>query len=70
MMYNVFGPARCDGHIERVEHEPGLQVVAEGPADDPSGPGVENDGEEEEACRGRHEGDREMKQMRREDPRW
>jgi hypothetical protein len=57
VMDDAFRPARCDGHIERVEHDTGLQVVAERPADDPTRPGVEIDGEKEEARRGWNERD-------------
>ena len=54
MMYHVFGRARRHGHVE---HEPGLQIIAERPAYDLPGPSVENDGEEEKARRRRYEGD-------------
>jgi hypothetical protein len=69
-MDDVSGLARRDGHVERIEHEPGLRLVAERPADDPARPGIEGrgiegaigsspmaSGEEEATRRGRDERD-------------
>lgn len=59
-------------HVEGVEDELCAQVVRHRPADDAPGPGVEDDGEEQEACRGRHIGDvgdpQQVRRRRREDP--
>jgi hypothetical protein len=49
MMDDVVGLSRRQRHVERVEHDLGLQVGRERPPDDPARPGVENDGEIEEA---------------------
>ena len=50
-------PPLADRHLERVQHELGAQMVGHRPADDPAAPGIEHDGEVEEARGGRHEGD-------------
>src|SRR6185295_4071878 len=47
-------PSLCEGHIECVEDELGLQVSRHRPADDPAAPDVEYDGEEQKAAPGRH----------------
>jgi len=39
------GPAAPQGHLEGVDDELGTDVVGDGPADDPAGPGVEDDGD-------------------------
>ncbi len=50
-------PALCHGHLQRIEHELGAQVVGHGPAHHPTAPGVHHDRQVEEARGGRDEGD-------------
>ena len=56
MMDDVIGLSSHERHIERVENDAGLQVGREGPSDDPTRPGVENDREVEKAGQRRQEG--------------
>jgi hypothetical protein len=44
------GSALFERHIQRVEHEIGLEVVLHRPADDASAPRVDDDREEQEAA--------------------
>ena len=57
MMNDVVGLSGLKRHVESVEHDAGLQIGREGPADDPARPGVENDREVEKAGQRRQEGD-------------
>ncbi len=70
-MHDIGWFPRGDGHVEGVEDELRAQVVCHRPADDAPGPGIEDDGEEQEACRGRHVGDvghpQQVRRRRRED---
>src|SRR5215216_1724296 len=42
-------PASVDRHVQRIEHELGPQVVRHRPADDPTGVGIQHEGEVEPA---------------------
>ncbi len=57
MMNDVARPPLAPRHLERVEHEFGPKMIGHRPADNLAAPGVEHDGEVEEAARRRHEGD-------------
>ena len=46
---DVLGPPLANRHLHRVQHQFGTQVVRHRPADDLAAPGVEHDGEIEEA---------------------
>jgi hypothetical protein len=71
-MHDIGRFPRFDGHVEGIENKLRAQVVRHGPADDAPRPGIEDDGEEQEACRGRHVGDvghpQQVRRRRREDP--
>jgi hypothetical protein len=47
----------ADGHLERVQHQLGPEMVRHRPADDLAAPGIEHDREVEETRGGRDEGD-------------
>ena len=57
MMDGVLWPARGERHVEGVENDARLQVRREGPADDAAGPGIEDDGQIEDADQRRNERD-------------
>ncbi len=50
-------PAAQGGHVDRVGDELGAHVIGDRPADDPSGPGVDDDGEVDPALAGAVLGD-------------
>ena len=55
-MDDVVGLSGHERHVESVEHDAGLQIGREGPSDDPTRLGVENDREIEKAGRRPQEG--------------
>ena len=57
MMNDVLGPPLAYGHLERVQHQFGLQVVRHGPADDLAAPDIEHHGQIKEARRSWQIGD-------------
>ena len=63
-MDDVVGLSSHERHIERVENDAGLQGGREGPSDDPTRPGVENDREVEKAGQRRQEGVSRPKEFR------
>jgi len=57
MMDDPVGPPLAQRHVERVEHEVGLEVRRHRPAHDAAAEHVEHDREEQEAGPRRHVGD-------------
>ncbi len=57
MVDDVLGLACGERHVERVEHDTGLEIGGESPADDAPGPCVQHDRQEQEAGERGHEGD-------------
>jgi hypothetical protein len=57
VMNDVRRPPLRDGHIQRGQDELGPEMSVHRPADHASTPGIEHDGETEEAGPGRHVGD-------------
>jgi hypothetical protein len=49
---DLFGPAGLEGHVERVEDDPGPEVAGEGPAHDLARPCIEHDRQEQETRHG------------------
>jgi hypothetical protein len=64
MMDDVVRLSGLKRHVESVEHDAGLQIGREGPSDDPTRPGVENDREVEKAGQRRQEGVSRPKEFR------
>jgi hypothetical protein len=54
---HIDGTALRQGHVESIEHELGLQIVAHRPADDPAREGIQHDSQVEEPGPGRDVGD-------------
>jgi hypothetical protein len=63
-MDDIFGLSGGKRHVESVEHNAGLQIGREGPSDDASRPGVEDDCEVQEARQRRQEGVSRPKEFR------
>lgn len=57
MMDDILGLAGSKRHIKGVEHNAGLEISREGPANDPARPCIEHNRQEQEACERRNEGD-------------
>ena len=57
MVDDVLRLAGGERHVERIEHDAGLQIGREGPSDDPARPGIHDDGQEQESGERGHEGD-------------
>ena len=57
MMDDRGRPALRHRHLQRLEHQRRAQVRGDRPAHDPAAEHVEDDGQVEEACQGRHVGD-------------
>ncbi len=57
VMDDIVWLAYLDGHVQSIQHQPCLQVCRKGPADDPAGPGIQDDGELDKAHHGWHIGD-------------
>ena len=49
MMHDVLGPPLAYGHLKRVQHQLGPQMVRHGPADDFAAPDIEHHGQVKEA---------------------